>query len=92
VVVESHGSHWSPTLQDVGRRLPRTSNQRTGLSADFDFFLQRLEQSEAVERLERFEPNPGWLARGISFLEYLIRDQKRGAKPPQDVIYAIFCR
>jgi len=55
-------------------------------------FLERLEQSEAVEHLERFEPNPGWWARGINFLEHLIRGQKRGAKPPEDAIYAIFCR
>jgi hypothetical protein len=30
-------------------------------------FLERLEQSKAVKHLERFEPNPGWLARGIDF-------------------------
>jgi hypothetical protein len=46
-------------------------------------FLERLEQSKAVKRLERFEPNLGWFARGIDFsLEGPFQVQKVSQSTP----------
>jgi hypothetical protein len=60
----------SPKILMVNQRFdPFSENVKSTHRTFSGFrFLGRLEQSEAVERLERFEPNPRWLARGVGSL------------------------